>query len=1298
MAYSLLWYTIESACSALQLAVTEYLCLQWRRRLTQAAHEGYFQGQNILVLARQQRCRVSSFQLDITDNQHPTSAAPSKLAPLSDVFESSEARSKRTEKQSVAGNYACPDHPPRSNLLSSSSGFPHFDRMPPSGLALSAGLVQGLQGMVGQKEQIGFRAGTAGSYGDGDAVQVVVMKCDRVADVKASGEVPGMLVQRDVTDVDNPDQRMTDEIRSLCTSLGVFMTNTFTAPLTVVYYSYVVWRYVGWVGPVGVYAFFFLGSMVTRKIIAPIAALVARQEKLEGNFRIGHVRVRDAAESIVLSHALPTEHVHIDADLDNVLAVQEKLVFQHSILEFAMKVYDYFSTAVNYLILLVPIFAGAFAEATKDDAGKVAQLISNSSFATLQLMYGFSMLIDASKYASDVAGHASRVAELFEALGIIQEGMKNTESMAPANLSEAGPGKQLGTGSVIHPRHKKGVEKAAPADPCRLSSEVWTKSNQLADAPGGLTSSPSGGSKLQCTVEEGQRVRADHQKDLSTGTRQTGMEVRGRSIALQEEQTVDWTMVRAPTIFHLCGGDDWLEYSIHRVPRELYALLVAVFPGKWPEDMLVIPTFQCGGVDLCIPPVKRGKGEGAADDTDEVDEGFGKLCMRVGEDMDRMLGVFLRWQSSICGYLQSKGYWADSVDPSSGYALAPRGGWGNITSSTHQQGHAGSQQDPVVEKRIMEKPPQEHWESKLCYSEVYAARVLLGYEVQQVGACPVVVHPRFGTRAYPASLVTTAPLEPLLEAISAARDGFSGEMEAEPELVSAGDKSSAEGGKGVGQEHKKGNEEEEEGGDDKSWVKVAGHSEIMQESWDVNEKQKSCLVIPDNSMQIEDPPFAEQRLLDQCPILPLYNSSCGKNTTGLGREQVHDDALDEVEKELLMRVSAMTIKQSTAGENGKVEQGSTAALSVTTSHMMRQETAISGDRQTANDQDMLVIKEMTCSIPDSGRVIVKDLTVRLQQGESLLVMGPSGCGKTTIVKAIGGIWPLDAGSVKMVEWNKRETQAPNVIVLTQTPLMARGGLLAQLIYPLLPVDRGDLGAALSETTDFELRCQGKGPSRVATGQQEDDDRFCDEYQPFLLKEQVIQWNPSYGKDDGGGGGDGGGDTTTQLGGSRRPTVSSSFSGSRCWTREWAHGKRDRRRVPQTFQRGWTAIHEHPEWPAKLRKVLEMVDLGYLLQRVGGDWEAQIDWRNAVSLGEQQRLSIARVFFHMPQLVVLDEATSALGEEMEEKIYRHLMRLGISFVSISHRSRMEAWHTKTLRLDGIGLGTWNLHSRFTTENS
>ncbi|MBK8973806.1 MAG: ABC transporter ATP-binding protein [Hahellaceae bacterium] len=60
---------------------------------------------------------------------------------------------------------------------------------------------------------------------------------------------------------------------------------------------------------------------------------------------------------------------------------------------------------------------------------------------------------------------------------------------------------------------------------------------------------------------------------------------------------------------------------------------------------------------------------------------------------------------------------------------------------------------------------------------------------------------------------------------------------------------------------------------------------------------------------------------------------------------------------------------------------------------------------------MLTISEITCAYP--GAEIFKGLTLHLDRGEIGALLGPSGCGKTTLLRAIAGFIPLQAGQISL---------------------------------------------------------------------------------------------------------------------------------------------------------------------------------------------------------------------------------------------------------------------------------------------
>ena len=82
-------------------------------------------------------------------------------------------------------------------------------------------------------------------------------------------------------------------------------------------------------------------------------------------------------------------------------------------------------------------------------------------------------------------------------------------------------------------------------------------------------------------------------------------------------------------------------------------------------------------------------------------------------------------------------------------------------------------------------------------------------------------------------------------------------------------------------------------------------------------------------------------------------------------------------------------------------------------------------------------------------------------------------------------------------------------------------------------------------------------------------------------------------------------------------------------------------------------------------------------------EKEINWGDELSLGEQQRLGMARLFYHKPKFAILDECTSAVTTDMEERFCAKVRAMGTSCITISHRPALVAFHDVVLSLDGEG---------------
>jgi putative ATP-binding cassette transporter len=100
-------------------------------------------------------------------------------------------------------------------------------------------------------------------------------------------------------------------------------------------------------------------------------------------------------------------------------------------------------------------------------------------------------------------------------------------------------------------------------------------------------------------------------------------------------------------------------------------------------------------------------------------------------------------------------------------------------------------------------------------------------------------------------------------------------------------------------------------------------------------------------------------------------------------------------------------------------------------------------------------------------------------------------------------------------------------------------------------------------------------------------------------------------------------------------------------------------------------------PERIAEALNAVGMPRLAKRL----DERGHWNRILSLGEQQRLGLARALLHAPDYLFLDEATASLDEPSEARLYRLLAEKlpQATIVSIGHRSTLDAFHTRKVTM-------------------
>ncbi|KAI8371217.1 ATP-binding cassette sub-family D member 4 [Choanephora cucurbitarum] len=234
-------------------------------------------------------------------------------------------------------------------------------------------------------------------------------------------------------EIDNPDQRISQDIDKFSETLTKILTNLIVAPIMTIYYTYRCWIVTGPLGPLVIFVYFILGTLISRQLIQPIIRPIFFRESQEGHFRFLHVRLRQFAESIAFYGGEEEERKTANESLDTLLDYQRAVVKHTFPLSLANYVFSYVGSIFSYLVIAIPIFTGVYDD---KDATELSSIISANAFVSMYLVFLFTSIIEQSSKCSDLAGYVTRIGELIEALDTIAEDSHNNSRQHFAQSSD----------------------------------------------------------------------------------------------------------------------------------------------------------------------------------------------------------------------------------------------------------------------------------------------------------------------------------------------------------------------------------------------------------------------------------------------------------------------------------------------------------------------------------------------------------------------------------------------------------------------------------------------------------------------------------------------------------------------------------------------------------------------------------------------------------------------------------------------------------------------------------------------
>ncbi len=116
-------------------------------------------------------------------------------------------------------------------------------------------------------------------------------------------------------------------------------------------------------------------------------------------------------------------------------------------------------------------------------------------------------------------------------------------------------------------------------------------------------------------------------------------------------------------------------------------------------------------------------------------------------------------------------------------------------------------------------------------------------------------------------------------------------------------------------------------------------------------------------------------------------------------------------------------------------------------HMMQVLAAEGKNAPERTEAPSLAVSNLTLQLPD-GRELVRDVSLAIDPGASVLVTGPSGSGKSTLMRMLAGIWPFGTGKLALPAGSES-------LFLPQKPYIPLGTLREILLYPHGRADLSD---------------------------------------------------------------------------------------------------------------------------------------------------------------------------------------------------------------------------------------------------
>ncbi|MDR9403086.1 MAG: ABC transporter ATP-binding protein/permease [Halothece sp. Uz-M2-17] len=201
-------------------------------------------------------------------------------------------------------------------------------------------------------------------------------------------------------EIDNPDQRISEDVRSFTQESLTFLLITLSSLFQVIGFSSELWT-ISYPLVIFLFVYAIVGTLITVGVFGKaLVRLNFEQLKREANFRFGLVRIRENAESIAFYQGEEQEEGQVKLKFDDIFDNFKRLILWQDLgLKSFTNTFQLITYALPFLILAPRVFSGELA------VGKVTE----AQGAFLQIFFALDFIINRFQSLTEFGAGINRI-------------------------------------------------------------------------------------------------------------------------------------------------------------------------------------------------------------------------------------------------------------------------------------------------------------------------------------------------------------------------------------------------------------------------------------------------------------------------------------------------------------------------------------------------------------------------------------------------------------------------------------------------------------------------------------------------------------------------------------------------------------------------------------------------------------------------------------------------------------------------------------------------------------------------